>query len=47
MDPSKNFYGFEGFYGFVLWEAPVLWVEIMGVTLVYIIEMAEMVSRLR
>jgi hypothetical protein len=23
-----------GFYGFVLWEASMLWVEVMGVTLV-------------
>ncbi len=23
----------RGFYGFVLWEVPILWVEVMGVTL--------------
>jgi hypothetical protein len=27
---------FEVFYGFVLWKASMLWVEVVGVTLVYI-----------
>jgi hypothetical protein len=26
--------GFEGFYGFGLWEVKMLWVQLMGVTLV-------------
>jgi hypothetical protein len=27
-------FGSSGFFGFILWEVPMLWGEIMGVTLV-------------